>query len=768
MLMSDGKKTIDFVLVCKLSQFKNDPEKHRMLETYLNNLRALGLTVEKEFFLANDDVFFVKIHINDDSVYLYSDLCSTTLGKKTVPNVISTRRIGRCLETPLTQRNDRHPIYLRYSDSIYGLESKKITSAERILTVYELLVKVYFGSERDQFGLDQLMHEKLICDYYPIHEGPYHWTETGLLSDRQLLKKYWGSYKMWCKEQPLNLVEKYYGPEYSFYFAWVDLYSKMLVLPAILSIFVLMYGLATLHTDENIRSKEICQSELLLCPRCLRCKYEFLKSNCRMSNFSYAFDNVATYLFAGFISIWSTVFMELWQRREAVLRLRWNLKYVDHDTTARSAFVRKAKYFKYSNVTGHDEPFIPSTKVFTSYFITVATVIFSFILIILCVIGVMIYRITVNSVLIKSTSTQKILMENRQMIASASGAAMSATFIISFKQIFKRLALKLTELENHRTQFEFDNAFIYKIYGFEFINNYAAPIYIAFFKGRFFTHPGELQDADPYKELGSDICDTVGCTLDLCIQLIMIMVAKTVVSNVTQYLVPIVLRRLKYFFKNVQQELPYYQEEFLLARTRHFFLVDEYVEQVILFGFMVFFIAAFPIGPFLAFITCTCELRTDSSKLIKNYRRPIPQKVTGLGAWFRILHLVTFLGVATNAFVIAFTTNMVDLHFFKAYYRDSHFINTTLSAFAIEDFPIDTPKLTGYSWCYYPGRRYPPDHPRKYQLTTEYWHLLGIRFMIVVIFEHVIMLLKGIVSYIIPALPTSAIFKLHKDSKEKP
>ena len=40
----------------------------------------------------------------------------------------------------------------------------------------------------------------------------------------------------------------------------------------------------------------------------------------------------------------------------------------------------------------------------------------------------------------------------------------------------------LTNWENHRTQTAYDDALIIKLFAFQFVNNYASLIYIAFFK----------------------------------------------------------------------------------------------------------------------------------------------------------------------------------------------------------------------------------------------------------------------------------------------
>lgn len=38
--------------------------------------------------------------------------------------------------------------------------------------------------------------------------------------------------------------------------------------------------------------------------------------------------------------------------------------------------------------------------------------------------------------------------------------------------------------EMHRTQTQYDNAFIMKVFIFQFVNFYSSPFYVAFFKGR--------------------------------------------------------------------------------------------------------------------------------------------------------------------------------------------------------------------------------------------------------------------------------------------
>lgn len=61
----------------------------------------------------------------------------------------------------------------------------------------------------------------------------------------------------------------------------------------------------------------------------------------------------------------------------------------------------------------------------------------------------------------------------------------------AFLQVYHRIAISLTNMENPRTQTEYEDSYTFKIFFFEFMNYYSSLIYIAFFKGRFYEHPGD-------------------------------------------------------------------------------------------------------------------------------------------------------------------------------------------------------------------------------------------------------------------------------------
>ncbi|KAJ8932911.1 hypothetical protein NQ318_002861 [Aromia moschata] len=250
--------------------------------------------------------------------------------------------------------------------------------------------------------------------------------------------------------------------------------------------------------------------------------------------------------------------------------------------------------------------------------------------------GVMAYRITVSLVLIRD-SEDEIVQKNIPMIASITGSMISATFIIIFKLTYVKIANWLTDMENHRTQYHYDNSYIYKSYALAFTNNYSAVFYIAFFKGKFYTHPGDMSLWSAFGGLGSDICDPSGCVLDLAVQLLSIMVMKIVVDNIVQVLVPILKEYVKRKFHKVKDKkaLPLYARAYLMPHLDRYYLLDEYMDMVIQYGFIIFFVSAFPLAPFLALVNNFIEVRVDAHKMTKSFQEAAAQENNGAGSLVR-------------------------------------------------------------------------------------------------------------------------------------
>lgn len=136
----------------------------------------------------------------------------------------------------------------------------------------------------------------------------------------------------------LLLNRKYFGEQIGFYFAWLGVYTQLLIPPSVLGIIVFLYGIFTVDTNvpryacafswKCIKSlwkwqyiihihvamllllffsQETCDDHLniTMCPLCDGvCDYWRLSTVCSLARASYLFDNGATVLFAIFMSLW--------------------------------------------------------------------------------------------------------------------------------------------------------------------------------------------------------------------------------------------------------------------------------------------------------------------------------------------------------------------------------------------------------------------------------------------------------------------------------
>lgn len=81
----------------------------------------------------------------------------------------------------------------------------------------------------------------------------------------------------------------------------------------------------------------------------------------------------------------------------------------------------------------------------------------------------------------------------------------------------------MTNWENHRTQDSYENALVFKIFIFQFVNTYASIFYIAFFKGKFIGYPGNYETIFGRR---LNPCPPYGCMTDLTIQLAVIFIGR--------------------------------------------------------------------------------------------------------------------------------------------------------------------------------------------------------------------------------------------------
>lgn len=93
------------------------------------------------------------------------------------------------------------------------------------------------------------------------------------------------------------------------------------------------------------------------------------------------------------------------------------------------------------------------------------------------------------------------------------------------------------------------------------------------------------------------------------------------------------------------------------------------------------FVAAFPLGPLFALLSSAIRIRADAFNFVSQFRRPDIVHAKDIGAWFRILKLITKVSILVNAFVLAFTSEFIPKLLYRVKYSSESSSGGTLTGY---------------------------------------------------------------------------------------
>uniref|UniRef100_A0AAQ5ZUZ0 Anoctamin n=1 Tax=Amphiprion ocellaris TaxID=80972 RepID=A0AAQ5ZUZ0_AMPOC len=544
----------------------------------------------------------------------------------------------------------------------------------------------------------------------------------------QLLYEEWASYSVFYKYQPIGLIRKYFGEKVGLYFAWLGVYTQMLIPAAIVGVIVFLYGCATV--DDNIPSIFVCNIM-----KQITCDQK------------------------------SVLFMEHWKRRQMRLNYIWDLTGFGEEEEDHN----RAEYeFRVMQKTMKQEHSIPKVKLGLCLLLIAVTFAIVF--------GVILYRISIKAAL--HISTYPAARSNIRATVKTTAAIINLIVIIILDEIYASIARWLTTLEVPKTDKSFEERLIFKTFILKFVNAFTPIVYLAFFRGRLVGRPGNyLYVVGSYR---MEECAHAGCLMELCIQLCITMLGKQLIQN---NLFEIGIPKLKKLLRKRKSDLDSKQEEELNKTMQrhekdHFLgpfvgLSPEYMEMIIQFGMVTLFVASFPLAPLFALLNNIIEIRLDAKKFVMELRRPIAAKAKDIGIWYNLLRGLSKVAVIVNAFVISFTSDFIPRLVYQYTYSPDGtmhgFINHTLSYFNVSDFQPGTdplqPMHLGYpvDMCRYKDYREPPWSNTPYELSKEFWAILAARLAFVIVFQNVVMLMSDFVDWLIPDIPKDISLQIHKE-----
>uniref|UniRef100_A0A8C7FCX5 Anoctamin n=1 Tax=Oncorhynchus kisutch TaxID=8019 RepID=A0A8C7FCX5_ONCKI len=589
-------------------------------------------------------------------------------------------------------------------------------------------------------------------------------------------------YSVFYKYQPIGLVRKYFGEKIGLYFAWLGLYTQMLIPASLVGVIVFLYGCATV--DDNIPSMEIChpKNNITMCPLCDRaCSYWKLKEACGTARASHLFDNPATVFFSIFMALWAAMFMEHWKRRQMRLNYEWDLtgfeeeEVSDHPRAEYELRVMQKslkKEHKTQKVLTEKEKLTCKDRL-PAYMTNVVMMLLMIGVTFAIVFGVILYRISTKTAL--HMSNNPTTRSNVRLTVKTTAAIINLVVILILDEVYGAVARWLTVLEVPKTDKSFEERLIFKTFILKFVNAFTPIIYIAFFRGRLVGRPGSyLYVFESYR---MEECAHGGCLMELCIQLSITMLGKQLIQN---NLFEIGIPKLKKLIRYIKSKRRSFQEEerekkLQRYETDHFLepfagLTPEYMEMIIQFGFVTLFVASFPLAPLFALLNNIIEIRLDAKKFVAELRRPVAARAKDIGIWYNLLRAVAKVAVIINAFVISFTSDFIPRLVYQYMYSPDGsmhgFVNHTLSYFNVSNFqdgkePMDPQHQV--EMCRYKDYREPPWSNTPYVISKEFWAVLAARLAFVIVFQNVVMLMSDIVDWLIPDIPKDISLQIHKE-----
>ncbi|XP_057412225.1 anoctamin-6 isoform X1 [Balaenoptera acutorostrata] len=811
LFFNDGQRRIDFVLVYedesrKETNKKGSNEKQRRKRrAYESNLICDGLQLEATRSILDDKLVFVKVHAPWEVLCTYAEIMHIKLPLK--PNDLKTRssafdnfnwftkvlQVDESIIKPEQEfftapfeKNRMNDFYIQDRDTFFN-------PATRSRIVYFILSRIKYQVRDNvkKFGINKLVSSGIYKAAFPLHDCNFSSPSEDLScpNERYLLYREWAHPRSIYKKQPLDLIRKYYGEKIGIYFAWLGYYTQMLLLAAVVGVACFLYGY--FNQNNCTWSKEVCDPDIggkiIMCPQCDKlCPFWKLNITCESSKKLCLFDSFGTLVFAVFMGVWVTLFLEFWKRRQAELEYEWDTVELQQEEQPRPEYEARCTHVVINEITQEEER-IPFTTWGKCIRITLcaSAVFFWILLIVASVIGIIVYRLSVFIVfsaklpknLNGTDPIQKYLTP--QMATSITASLISFIIIMILNTIYEKVAIMITNFELPRTQTDYENSLTMKMFLFQFVNYYSSCFYIAFFKGKFVGYPG-----DPVYWLGkyrNEECDPGGCLLELTTQLIIIMGGKAIWNNIQEVLLPWVMNLIGRCrtVSGAEKKTPRWEQDYHLQPMGKLGLFYEYLEMIIQFGFVTLFVASFPLAPLLALVNNILEIRVDAWKLTTQYRRMMPEKAQDIGAWQPIMQGIAIMAVVTNAMIIAFTSDMIPrLVYYWSFsvppygdhphYTMEGYINNTLSYFNIADFKSKSKEnpyteLGDYTTCRYRDFRYPPGHPQEYKHNIYYWHVIAAKLAFIIVMEHIIYSVKFFISYTIPDVSKSTKSKIRRE-----
>ncbi|KAK9314233.1 calcium-activated chloride channel-domain-containing protein [Lipomyces starkeyi] len=366
-------------------------------------------------------------------------------------------------------------------------------------------------------------------------------------------------------------------------------------------------------------------------------------------------------IFAIISSLWCSVFIESWKRREVELAVKWGVRGCSGLDTHRATF--KGESEREDPITGALVQYYPQWKRVVKQFTAIPTALAAGLVLIGVQAVVFVIEIFLSEIYDGPLKQYLVFLPT----------ALLATLVPTFTAFYNIIATRMTDWENHVTERTYDTAMTQKMFVLNFLTSYmglflSSYVYLPF--GHLIAPNMDFISATMQRFIGEK-ASAKNFTINthrLRQQYIYFTATAQLINFFVETLLPYIQRRAFKEVKKLQEKVTgAYEEVFkddeseapYLARVRaeadfpDYVVGDDYREMVVQFGYLSLFATVWPLAPLFSFINNWFELRGDAVKICLDTKRPIPGKAETIGPWLNNLIFLTWLGSLTTSSLVS-------------------------------------------------------------------------------------------------------------------
>ncbi|XP_028413837.1 anoctamin-8-like [Dendronephthya gigantea] len=485
-----------------------------------------------------------------------------------------------------------------------GIEDQEtfFTPAEKSLLVYSCII----GLTTRAISLAR--HKVELCGIEESlvvalqHSKPLIIEAVQALHNKEKKDSLWQNMKKNWFECPVDDIRDYFGEEIAFYFAWMSYFRWALCIPSVFGIFVYFWRNPGITVDDNF-----------LLP-----------------------------LYALFIVIWAVFFIVIWRRREAELSYIWNTYGYEDAYDIRPEF---NGVIRESPVTGKPEKYFPRWRRWLRYLVSVIftlPMLFVAVLAMLCSLNLNGYIKDKHSPIYVSALAY--YAEPGHIFAGDSPyygyliPTVAHSIVINIlNTIYRSIATRCTDFENHRTESEWGRSLIVKRVAFEAFDCFLPLFYIAFYQLDVVNLRRELLGLFGGDEIRRLVTETI---------------IPFITENVSQW-------RIKRQFCEIHKMSKVQEQAISDSVLEEYDQFDDYLEMVMQFGYVTLFASAFPLASAVGVVFLLIESRSDMFKLLFIYQRPKVLRTCDIGVWYNVLWCMVAVSMLTNTVIMGFSSEQL-------------------------------------------------------------------------------------------------------------